>query len=119
MDRKRWKTEIKSKMEEANIYKKAFDQPITALSEILEQRDIAFKEFLDSGGEMVVEVTSDRGAVNFRKNPRMQVWNDLNTQALAFWRDLGLTPAGLKRIDEQSMKKGKTSPLAAAIKSLG
>lgn len=119
MNRSRWKTEIINKMQEANTYKPAFDQPIKALSEILEQRDKAYKEFKSAGGEMVVETISDRGATNFRKNPRLQVWNDLNTQALAFWRDLGLTPAGLKRIDEQSMKKGKTSPLADALKSLG
>ena len=92
---------------------------ILALSDILERRDAAYQEFLDSGGESCVEKISDRGAVNIGKNPRLQIWVDLNAQALAYWRDLGLTPSGLKKIDEQLMKPEKVSALAAALKELG
>ena len=29
---------------------------------------------------------------------------DLNAQALAYWRDLGLTPAGLKKLNAEVVK---------------
>ena len=45
--------------------------------------------------------------------------NELNRDALAYWRDLGLTPAGLKRIDVQSMKQRKKSALAEALSGIG
>jgi hypothetical protein len=45
--------------------------------------------------------------------------NDLNRDALAYWRDLGLTPAGLKKTDEAAMKQRKKSALGEALKGLG
>lgn len=119
MTKKEWLKVIKTDMEAVGVYKQAFDPAVNTLADILEQRDNAYKEFLSSGGDMVVKTVSDRGAENYRKNPRMQVWNDLNAQALSFWRDLGLTAAGLKRIDDEAMKKKKQSALAAAMKALG
>lgn len=53
------------------------------------------------------------------KNPLLVLWDDLNKSALAYWRDLGLTPAGLKKIDETAVRRKKTSSLADAIKILG
>ena len=86
----------------------------------MEQRDRAYQDFIDSGAETVITKISDRGAENIGKNPRLQIWSDLNTQALAFWRDLGLTPAGLKRIDEAAIKNvKKESALEKALKNLG
>lgn len=106
-------------MEDVGTYKKTFEPTIDTLADILEQRDNVYQEYLDSGEGAVTEFHSDRGATNLKKNPRLTVWSDLNTQALSFWRDLGLTPAGLKRIDETSMKKKKTSALAEAMRSFG
>ena len=114
-----WKRRIKEQCELAGTYKPVFDPAIDALSDILEQRDNAYKEFIDSGGAACIEKTSDRGAVNIAKNPRLQMWADLNTLALSYWRDLGLTPAGLKKIDEQLMKPKKRSELAEALAALG
>ena len=47
------------------------------------------------------------------------MWDDLSKTALAYWRDLGLTPAGLKRIDQTAMKEKKKNSLAEALKDLG
>lgn len=119
MDAKKWKVEIKKHTEAAGTYRTEFQPVIDTLADILEQRDQAFEEFTEDGGGAVVMVISDRGATNYRKNPRLQVWSDLNAQALAYWRDLGLTPAGLKKINEKSMEKPKQSALAEAIKAIG
>ena len=104
MESKRWKTVIKKKMTEVGTYKTAFDKTIETLSNILEHRDAVFDQFVEEGSEYIVERISDRGAVNSAKNPLFTIWTELNAQALQYWRDLGLTPAGLKRIDESAVK---------------
>lgn len=118
MKAKSWENRIKGQMEQVGTYRAAFDKTIETLASILEQRDIAYANYLEDG-RMIIEKTSDRGAVNTAKNPLFTVWMDLNNQALAYWRDLGLTPAGLKKIDDQSMKPKKRSALADALRELG
>lgn len=114
-----WIINIKEQMKEVETYQESFEHTIEALAEILEQRDVTYQAFLDSGGDPVVETVSDRGARNFRKNPRLQTWMDLNTQALAFWKECGLTPAGLKKINEVMNKTDvKVSALEEALNKL-
>lgn len=106
-------------MEVVQTYQESFEPVIDALAEILEQRDSAYDDFIKTGANIVVEIVSDRGAVNERKNPRLQVWMDLNTQALQYWRDCGLTAAGLKKINEAAVKSDKqVSTLEEALKKL-
>ena len=118
MDRKWWKRTILKQCQAVGTYDPAFDSVIDTLSQLLEQRDCAYAAFVAEGGEVCIEHTQDRGAKNLKKNPMLQVWMDLNAQALAYWRDLGLTPAGLKRINDAAMQKPKVSVLAQALKEL-
>lgn len=120
MDRKAWKTKITEMTNGVGTYKPEFDSIIETLADILEQRDAAFADYIESGAETVIVHVSDRGSESIVKNPRLQVWNDLNTQALSYWRDLGLTPAGLKKIKESALNTDvKESALEAALKSIG
>lgn len=113
-----WVKIIREKMADVGTYKPSFDKAIETLSSILEQRDAAYSEFVKGGSQIIIDRRSDRGAVNSAKNPLFVAWMDLNSQALAYWRDLGLTPAGLKRIDEESMRPKKKSALAEALKEM-
>ena len=119
MTKDQWKKLITQQTKSLNTYQKEFDSVIETLADILEQRDAAYQEYIDNGAEAVTEFRSDRGAVNLKKNPRLQVWMDLNTQALAFWRDMGLTTAGLKKIGEAVKKEQRGSALEAALQKLG
>lgn len=106
--------------EGVGTYKPEFDSIIATLADILEQRDAAYDDYIAAGAETVIVHISDRGSESLVKNPRLQVWNDLNTQALSYWRDLGLTPAGLKKIRESALNvEVKESALEAALKSIG
>lgn len=67
----------------------------------------------------MVRHTNKAGATNIEQNPALRLINDLNRDALTYWRDLGLTPAGLKKIDENSMKQKKQSSLAEVLMDLG
>lgn len=119
MTRATWTKKIRQAAEDAGTYKPCFDSVIDTLAGILEMRDKAQKQFEDSGCLAVVEHTNKGGATNIAKNPALTIVMDCNAQALQYWRDLGLTPSGLKKINEQAMSKPKRSALAEALKSVG
>ena len=85
----------------------------------MERRDMALDAFQKTGGNVIVKHTNKNGSANLEQNPALRLVNDLNRDALAYWRDLGLTPAGLKKINEKSMEKPKRSALAEAMRALG
>lgn len=119
MTEKKWKETIRSKCEEVGTYKPAFDPAIESLASILAQRDKTRTEFKKSGGKSVMEHTNKHGDTNLVKNPLLVLWDDLNKSALAYWRDLGLTPAGLKKLHEKALQQPKKNPLAEALKNIG
>jgi len=110
MDAKKWKKKIKTATEEAGTYRPFFESAINALAQILEDRDRVREEWHAAGGSSVIE--TEKGTA---KNPRMEAYDKLNGTALNYWRELGLTPKGLKAIDEQAMKPKPKSALAALL----
>lgn len=118
MNKTQWKKLIKQHTEAVGTFRPEFISAIDTLSEILEQRDQVYDDYIKSGESPMILYVSDRGSENLRENPRIDTWGKLNNQALTFWRDLGLTPAGLKKINEKAMDKPKRSALAEAMKAL-
>lgn len=115
-----WKKVVVKSCEDAGTYRPFFEPVIDTLSSILEKRDDAEAMFQESGKQVIVEHTNKGGATNIEQNPMLRLINDLNRDALSYWRDLGLTPAGLKRINESSMKEKKgMSALEKALSSFG
>ena len=112
MNKSRWKSKIKQACIDAGTYRDCFASVIDTLAGIMEMRDDARKKYEEAGGEPVVIHTNKAGADNVVKNPALVVIMDCNTQALAYWRDLGLTPAGLKRINEAAIKAREKEPSA-------
>ena len=96
----RWKKLIKEQTIAVGTYQPAFDSVIADLAAILQERDAAYKQFRQEGKQLMITKISDRGAKNVVQNPLITLWDKLNATALAYWRDLGLTPKGLKAIGE-------------------
>ena len=119
MDQATWEDRIRSSAIAAGTYRPYFDDVIATLADILARRDVSRDLFVQSGGNVLVNHTNKGGATNIEQNPVLRLINDLNRDALAYWRELGLTPAGLKRIDDQSMKQRKKATLSDALKNLG
>lgn len=120
MTKLKWKNKIKKACEAAGTYQAYYDTVIDMLAGIMEVRDNAFDEFMASGGSPVVEHTNKGGATNIVKNPALVVIMDCNTQALAYWRDLGLTPMGMKRLGEKDLVKNHEKiGLADVLADLG
>ena len=119
MNTEQWENEIKQATIDIGTYKDAFNPVINALAKVLAQRDAVYERFIREGAMAVVERVSDRGAVNSAKNPLLVIWDNLNSTALSYWRELGLTPAGLKRIkDGLTKEEGKASALVTALKKM-
>ena len=87
----------------------------------MEARDIAEKKWQEDGGETVIKYVNKAGAENLVKHPALVIVNDMNRDALAYWRDLGLTPAGLKRINEEAMAvtKHDQETFADVLRNIG
>lgn len=118
MDKRHWKTAIRKATKEVGTYRPAFDAMIDTLADILAKRDKAQAEFLESGGSMLVVRTNKAGADNYEQNPVIRLINDFNRDALSFWRELGLTPAGLRKINDDAMTERKLSPLEEVLNVL-
>lgn len=112
-----WRERIKSCMEEAGTYQSIFDDAVDTLSLILEKRDMAEEKFTEGGCEIVLERIDRNGANVIKRNPLLVVINEYNTQALTYWRDLGLTPSGLKKLKENALPEQK-SGLAEALNEI-
>lgn len=98
MNKYDWKDKIENSCKEAGTYKPYFDSIIDTLAQILEIRDITHDRWVEEGSEPTVIHVNKAGEANSTKNPLLTLENDLNAQALAYWRDLGLSPGGLKKL---------------------
>ena len=116
MTKSRYKNLILEQLLALKIYEDSYDSVVESLAAILEQRDKTFKEFKASGGLSVISYTNKGGATNMTKNPLLGMWDELNKTALAYWRELGLTPSSYKKITGEGAKKEiKQKGLAAAL----
>lgn len=118
MTSKSWITEIKKQMTLKGVETAGFGNVIQTLAELLEQRDKLFKQYQDEGSEVMVLYISDRGQENMIINPLLKEWQNMNRDALVYWRELGLTPAGLKKLNDDSMKPAEQSPLDKVLANL-
>ena len=120
MNKDEWVEKITEACKNAGTFRPYFASVIDTLAETLEARDDARQKYKQTGSNSVVTHTNKGGNTNIVKNPALVVIDDLNKTALAYWRDLGLTPAGLKRINENAMKKGADkATLGSVLKDLG
>lgn len=99
MIQEEWRKKIQEACETAKTYRPFFDPVIDQLAQMLEMRDNALAMYKKSGNSPVITHTNKAGHTNMAKNPALVVINECNQQALAYWRDLGLTPAGYKKLN--------------------
>lgn len=108
MTSEEWRKEIIHACKEAGTYQAFFDHVIDTLSQIMESRDKAHEQFIETGANPTIIHTNKAKERNVVKNPILVMENELNAQALAYWRDLGLTPSGLKKLNAEVVEKKTT-----------
>lgn len=119
MRKSTWKSRIKQACKDAGTYQPYFDNVIDTLAGILENRDKAQKQYEKQGSQPVVKHVNKGGNANIVKNPMLVVVMECNQQALAYWRDLGLTPKGLKALDDKALKNATQQSFEDVLSNLG
>ena len=109
-----YKKKIIKMCQEAGTYAPYFDMTIDKLAYILEVIDDATRQYKASGGHPVIAHVNRAK----EKNPALVVINELSATALSYWRDLGLTPKGLKSLGE-SITKEDADGLENFLSNLG
>lgn len=110
MNRSDWESRIRDAAKQAKTYKDFFEPIIETLADMMEKRDSVQEAY----------ERLDDGAEQDQKNRLIRMLNGINDKALAYWRDLGLTPAGLKRLNEAALApKKEGSALEEALAKLG
>lgn len=99
MDRQEWKKRIIDACKKAGTFRDEFESVIDTLSTLMETRDAAQAFYEADGARPIVTQFNKEGHPYTKKNPALAVVQDCNQQALAYWRDLGLTPSGFKKLD--------------------
>ena len=118
MEAKKWEAKIRQMLKASEIEPKKYAPLIQTLASILEKRDLTLEHFELSGGKPVVMYTNKGGKSNPVKNPYIVLWDDLNKSALAYWRELGMTPSSFKKTTGGTPVVEMESGLAAALKSI-
>lgn len=105
MEKEKWRNRILKSCKEAGTYEPAFDDVIDTLAGILETRDEAEKQFRKMNSQPVVQHTNKGGNTNLVKNPALVVINEMNGQALMFWKELGLTAKSYQAMQKNGFEK--------------
>lgn len=119
MTTKEWEKLIKRQCKKAGTYEVFYEDTIHTLAMLMEQRDRTYEKYVEDGSQPVREYTNKGGQTNIVKNPILVSWLEINAQALAYWRDLGLTPKGYRTLSgEKVSKNDESGGLADIIASL-
>ena len=118
MEKAKWKIEIQKACEEAGTYKSVFDAVIDTLAQVLEDRDKADEQYKASGSNPTIIHVNRAKEKNITKNPILVMRNELNTQALAMWRELGLTPKGLRTLSADVIDRSTSGGLERLLAKL-
>lgn len=112
MTEKTYKRKITEACRGVGTYKSEFDFVIADLARILEQRDKVWEQFTVKEKSRLVTSQKDKNGKTVKtKNPTLAIWFELNSQALERWKELGLTPAALKKLNSAAMENKKESAL--------
>ena len=113
-----YRKQIVKNMKALGTYKKEFDKTIENLAKIYVDMDVAREQFAASGGRLTVRHTNKSGATNWVKNPFFLAIEGLQNNILQYSRELGLTPAGLRKIKGDIPSEEKPKGLAAIVNIL-
>lgn len=109
---------IRDSMKSVGTYRKEFETSMKTLAQIYEDRDKAREDFEKSGGKFIVKHINKNGSTNLVKNPFIVMIDSFNDKILAYNRELGLTPTGLKKLNEKGLKIEKKDGLESLIEGM-
>ena len=116
-DEKAYKRDINRMMKQAGTYNKSFEITINTFAKLLYDYQETLAMFEKTGGNVVISHTNKNGSTNIVKNPLYQSIEKMRADIITYARELGLTPAGLKKLN-QELQEEKESPLDSILEKL-
>ena len=115
-----YKKNIISRMQAVGTYREEFTPIIERTAGLYVQLERFLDDFENkSNGSAVIKHTNKSGATNLVKNPLLAACESVYGQLILHERELGLTPTGLKKLNEAALAQNKTSnALVDALKEL-
>lgn len=98
------KTKVIQQMKDLDVYKPEFDPTIDRYVEMTKEYSKLYTQYKKNGFQC--EVETDRGV---KKAPIVGVLETLRRDILSLENALGLTPAGLLKLQENAFKKTKNA----------
>ena len=105
-------------MRAVGTYNISFNYTIEVLAKVLVDYQTTIETFEKTGGHIVIKHTNKNGSTNLVKNPLYLALEKLRDDIISYSRELGLTPAGLKRINQDGNKPEKKSNLETILNQL-
>lgn len=109
---------IVERMTALGVYKPQYSALIGRTAKLYVKLDELEQEYEKSGRRRFVEYTNKAGATNLVPNPHIRAIEDAYAELLVHERELGLTPAAMRKLGEATAAAPKKSPLEAAIEKL-
>lgn len=109
---------IVERMTALGVYKPQYSALIGRTAKLYVKLDELEKEYEKSGSSRFVEYTNKAGATNLVPNPHIRAIEDAYAELLVHERELGLTPAAMRKLGDATTAAPKKSPLEAAIEKL-
>jgi DNA-dependent RNA polymerase auxiliary subunit epsilon len=114
-----YKKEIIKKMKNVGTYNISFIYTIDTLAKVLADYEKTTGQFQATGGNIIVRHTNKNGSTNAVKNPLYLAIEKLRDDIITYSRELGLTPAGLKRINQEgNAQPAKLSKLDEVMEAI-
>jgi Phage terminase, small subunit len=110
--------QVKEDMEVVGTYRPQFDRTIRTYAEMTYDYKILMRQFEESNNQYIDEYTNKSGATNAMTTAIYSEIKMLRKEMITYESILGLTPAGLKKINKEMDKKNKSSRLAKALSKL-
>lgn len=105
--------QVRDQMKSLGVYKPEFEPIIEVYCQLHEQYRVLTERFIKSGYD-IKEFT----ATGTKKAPIVTTLEALRKDILAYATQLGLTPQGLLKADEDAFRQKKKSKLLEALKGL-
>lgn len=109
--------DIKKKCMMLGTWRDEFERPQRRLAKIYARTDEVETAYRETGSRPVIEHTNKNGSVNLVRNPMLRELDTLYDQALTYERELGMTPAALKRITDEAGKREEDGDAFAKLLS--
>ena len=118
---KGFRIKIREACKNVGSYRPDFEEVISRLAELYVRANLAKDQWREAGSEFYVTQINKGGNEYYIKHPLLTEIDNTEKNILMLEKELGLTPAAIRKINEAALGKKKLpedDPLAAALGEL-